>query len=233
MAKEAGYIRVQKNLRRSIIMGEYQIGDMLPSENKLSDTYKLSRMTIRHALKDLESEGLIYRKKGKGSFVGRKRKSIELALVGFSEIMKREGVEVETKRVLEPTMMEWSDDFYWELSKKEKKAGCISFKRIRGIHGRPVMIEHAYLANIGIKNFCTTPFVNGSLFDTLIINHDIELTGVEQKFKAISANKAQANSLNIKEGSPILEIIRKLSTSKPDLYLYSFIYCNTNEFTFG
>ncbi len=47
-------------------------GDRLPSERELSDVYKVDRITIRRALKDLEREGYVIKKRGAGNFVNDK-----------------------------------------------------------------------------------------------------------------------------------------------------------------
>jgi GntR family transcriptional regulator/GntR family frlABCD operon transcriptional regulator len=229
MAK-IGYMKVQNDLRKQIVVGEYSVGDLLPSENKLSAQYGLSRMTVRHALKNLENEGLIYRKKGKGSFVGTKHSSLELLSVkGLTEIMKGK-VDVNTIFLQEPKVKDWPDDFYWALEPQELAHKCIHLSRIRMIEQKPMMHEDAFVVNKNLEGFCSQPFVNDSLFDTLLINHDVEITTVAQKIGAISASKEFAARLQIQEGDPILEIIRKLSTNRPGLFVYSIIYCNTNDY---
>lgn len=232
MSTEVGYIRVQKELRKMIISGEYTDGDLLPSENKLSIKYGLSRMTIRNALKNLEIEGLIYRHQGKGSIVKNKKKSIELlSIKGFTEIMKGKEVDINTIFIQNPEVKVWDKDFYWNLEEKEMNAGCIHFSRVRVMEEKSIMFEDTFISNIYLERFCDTSFVNNSLFDTLIVNHNIEITKVNQKFRAISASAELAKRLNIKKGNPILEISRKLSTSKSGLHIFSFAYCNTDEFT--
>jgi DNA-binding GntR family transcriptional regulator len=232
MAEIARYMQVQKDLRRSIIDGVFEVGDYLPSENKLSSQYGTTRMTVRNALKNLEAEGLIDRKKGKGSLVKLKRKSIELlSIKGFTEIMKGKEGKIDTVFLRKPELIKWVDDFYWNLSNEEREAGCIHLSRIRMMEGKPIMVEQTFLSNLDLKGFCNAPLVNKSLFDTLIVNHDIEMTQVVQKFRAISASTKLAKSLNLNEGHPVLEIIRKLKTTKPGFYVYSFSYCNTNDFT--
>ncbi len=232
MTKQIGYIKVQKELRKKIIVGDYNIGDLLPSENKLSEQYGLSRMTIRHALKDLENEGLIYRQQGKGSIVEYNQKSIELlSIKGFTEIMKGKEVDISTVFIKKPESKDWNANFYWSLDTKEQRAGCIHFSRIRTMQEKPIMFEDTFITNGYLEKFCSKPFINNSLFDTLIVNHNIEITGVNQKFRAISASKELSKKLGMNNADPVLEIIRKLSTSKSGLYIYSFAYCNTVDFT--
>jgi GntR family transcriptional regulator/GntR family frlABCD operon transcriptional regulator len=225
------YLEVEKDLRKSIIAGVFDDGDILPSENDLCSQYGISRMTVRKALNNLELEGLIDRRKGKGSFVKFDRSSIELlSIKGFTEIMKSKEHRIETLFLKQPLTEEWDDSFYWDLSSKEYDVGCIHFSRVRKLEGKPIMFEKTYLPN-ELKGFCEVEFVNQSLFDTLVVKYDIEIKGVVQKFRAISADLQLAELLRIEVGDPVLEIKRKLDTNKPDFYIYSFAYCNTENFT--
>jgi len=232
MTQKKGYLTVQNDLKRLIITGYYSLGDMLPSENKLSEEYSLSRMTIRIALKNLETEGLIYRKQGKGSFVGFKRKSVELLTVkGFSEVMRRKNAEIDTRFIQKPHIREWKKDFYWDLHTEERESGCISLSRVRSIQNKPVMYEETYLSNTDLENFSNISFTNNSLFDTLSVQYKTEITGVTQNVRAILAPEYMAKYMEIDTNAPVLEIMRKLTTTNPNIFIYSFVFCNTNEFT--
>ena len=57
------------NMLRYRIENEMDPDDPLPSERELSDSYGLSRTTVRLALQELEHMGLIYRQRGRGTFV--------------------------------------------------------------------------------------------------------------------------------------------------------------------
>src|SRR3972149_9766371 len=63
------YYQLATVLREEIISGQRRIGDKLPSESDLERMYRVSRMTVREALRSLEGEGLIRREAGRGSFV--------------------------------------------------------------------------------------------------------------------------------------------------------------------
>lgn len=67
---------------KSILSGELKEGDRLPGEEAMSETYKVSRPTIREALARLRASGLIVSRQGSGSFVGKAATQNALA---FSE----------------------------------------------------------------------------------------------------------------------------------------------------
>lgn len=61
--------RISAALRNAVERGELQQGDLLPSEAALTQEYGVSRWTARQALAELEAEGLIETRHGKGRFV--------------------------------------------------------------------------------------------------------------------------------------------------------------------
>ncbi|WP_409341099.1 GntR family transcriptional regulator [Paenibacillus sp. MBLB4367] len=63
------YRSIFEQLKRQIDEGRYVEDQQVPTEAELSETYRVSRITSKRALEELEREGLIYRKQGSGSFV--------------------------------------------------------------------------------------------------------------------------------------------------------------------
>lgn len=63
------YMQVAEILREKITRGEYKVGELLPAERKLADTYQVGHDTIRDALAVLRREGLIVTRPGQGSLV--------------------------------------------------------------------------------------------------------------------------------------------------------------------
>jgi DNA-binding GntR family transcriptional regulator len=55
-------------LRSEIRNGKYAGGRKLPTEEQLSAAYSVSRQTVRRAMQDLVSEGIIYRVAGRGTY---------------------------------------------------------------------------------------------------------------------------------------------------------------------
>src|SRR5271165_1849758 len=65
------YQRIRTYVRQQIENGCYAADGRLPSEPALASQFSTTRMTVRHALRQLETEGLVLRRLGKGTFVGR------------------------------------------------------------------------------------------------------------------------------------------------------------------
>ena len=63
------YQQIENDIKDKIISGEYQAGQMLPSESKFCEMYQVSRVTVRNAISDLVEQGILIRKHGKGTFV--------------------------------------------------------------------------------------------------------------------------------------------------------------------
>jgi GntR family transcriptional repressor for pyruvate dehydrogenase complex len=60
---------VFNQIRQLIKDGRLRAGDQLPSERELSETFKVSRTSVREALRALESQGLVVSRTGTGNFV--------------------------------------------------------------------------------------------------------------------------------------------------------------------
>ncbi|NWF91623.1 MAG: GntR family transcriptional regulator [Syntrophaceae bacterium] len=63
------YFQLKNILKSKILSKELKGNGRLPSEAELCDEYNVSRATVRQALSELIKEGLIYRDRGRGTFV--------------------------------------------------------------------------------------------------------------------------------------------------------------------
>ncbi|MDT3396452.1 GntR family transcriptional regulator [Streptomyces sp. B1866] len=68
-ARKSKYQRIADDLKADIQAGKHAPGARLPGENELMAKYGVARMTVRHALSVLQSEGLVKARKGAGVFV--------------------------------------------------------------------------------------------------------------------------------------------------------------------
>ncbi len=65
----AKHRRVYQTIHRAIVSGEYAVGMRIPTESELSDRFSVSRPTVSRALRDLEQQGYLLRRRRLGTFV--------------------------------------------------------------------------------------------------------------------------------------------------------------------
>ncbi|VEP12390.1 Family transcriptional regulator [Hyella patelloides LEGE 07179] len=68
------HLNISEQIQQRIISGYYLPGTKLPSERKLIEEWKVSRITIRRAIANLVQQGLVTTHQGKGAFVTEKHK---------------------------------------------------------------------------------------------------------------------------------------------------------------
>lgn len=66
---ENKYLPIRDDLKKRIILGQFQINQKLPTESELMSQYKVSRYTVRRAIEILETEQYVYKIQGGGIFV--------------------------------------------------------------------------------------------------------------------------------------------------------------------
>lgn len=222
------YRRLYEILRKHIIDGVYQQGDLLPSENELCRIYKLTRPTVRKALDHLLKDGFIKKQQGKGSIVHNPPKGIGiLSLGGTTDALG--GQNLKTRIIVKPIVKNWAEDFPFNLSEPEKESGCIYFERLRYLNSIPVFFDITHIPNINIPRFTSRQFENTSLFDTLRKHYQIEIIGGEQRLSSIRAGEKLSQHFSVSKDHPILHLERRLDTNRVNFNIYSSVYCNTEE----
>ena len=96
-----------RNLARKLLLKEInnlieENKDKLDSEKNLAKKFKISRVTIRSALSDLEREGKIIRQQGRGTFISPNFKDIKVDLFRmetYGEIIKELGYDLKVKSI--------------------------------------------------------------------------------------------------------------------------------------
>jgi GntR family transcriptional regulator, transcriptional repressor for pyruvate dehydrogenase complex len=63
------YEEVVGQLHQLIEAGKLKAGDRLPAERELAETFRVSRSSVREAIKTLENEGLVITRAGSGTFI--------------------------------------------------------------------------------------------------------------------------------------------------------------------
>ena len=193
----------------------------------------MTRSMVRQALNELEKDGLIKKRQGKGSIVERKDQRLGLlSFRGFTEVLGGSHHQVHSRFLQPVKLLAWDDHFFFDLNDEERKHACVVIKRLREIDGQPVMLEHTYFPDV-LDNFLEQKWVEASLFKTLQAYYQVSMSSVEQYIRATTADPHGAALLNLQEAAPLLKINRKYATSRSGFYIYSTLYCNTQDYAIG
>ena len=79
------YRQIADQLRHMIESGVLEAGMQVPTEDQLMQQYLASRNTVRGALTELATRGLVYTRHGKGTFVSERVKPIIITLTSDPE----------------------------------------------------------------------------------------------------------------------------------------------------
>ena len=95
------YQQLKENLLRQINQGVYASGRCLPPERELCEMFSASRMTVRKAVDELVDEHVLYRIRGKGTFVLHEKIMQSLtSLTSFSDDMRARGMTPSSRILL-------------------------------------------------------------------------------------------------------------------------------------
>lgn len=64
------YVQIMDEVRRALVLGTLGPGDPLPSVRQLAADVRVNPNTVAQAYRELEREGLVFVRRGQGTFVG-------------------------------------------------------------------------------------------------------------------------------------------------------------------
>lgn len=199
------YKQIIDDLKKKIFASEF-VDMRLPDERTLSETYQVSRSSIKRALTKMANAGIIFKKRGSGTFINPlylKNESIfnyEGSNLGVTDNFQMHGKKPQIKvlkfEVIPPTEELQRDlflqphDFVYKII------------RLRLFDNEPFMIETGYIP-IKIAPRLSQEIIEGSIFNYLEDYYNLAVT---KSFSAIFAEPSTKNDqklLHLKETEPV------------------------------
>lgn len=184
--------------------GVWLPGDKIPSELEFCEKYGVSRTVVRQALRELERDDIIVRRKGKGTYIAKPKISEGLIqkLTGFYQDMVERGLNPVTK-VLYQKIVPANSKIAKYLD-VPIGTDIVDIKRLRFIHDEPILLVTTYIPRHISPNLVNIDLSDRSLYEYLESENGITIARGIRYIEAVLANDEEANLLNIEEGDPLV-----------------------------
>lgn len=226
------YIQVKEVISGRIKNGTWSPGDRLPSEAELCEMFGVSRTVVRQALQDMIHEGLIKRRKGKGSFVAAKKISEQLVqkLTGFYQDMVEQGLEPVTK-VLEQHVVPAAPEVAEHL-KLQPYTPVIEIVRLRSVQDVPIVLVTTYLPYALCPKLINENLNNQSLYALLENRYRLYIARGRRTIQSVLADGQEAKLLEVKKGAPLfrLDSTSYLNDGTPVEYYFAYHRGDRSQF---
>ena len=199
------YITI-KHVLKERLSRETSKGSRLPTEAELCAEFSVSRITVQQAMRELESEGLVRRERGRGTFyLGPEPGKPERRVITLIESLLQAGpsskVELISKQVQAPPE---------HIAKRldlPPGAHVVMFQRVGIADNEPVVHINSYVRHdVGIKIFdMDARLCECTIAEILHLDMGMSFSRMIQKTSATLANPQIADLLEVQVGDPILE----------------------------
>jgi len=205
------YEAIADSLRADIKAGKYAPGELMPDQNKLASTFNTTRITIHKAIQLLIIEGMVYSKRGAGTFVRkdfgltdhrqetRVDRPIGTTRTNAGKKVTSKVLELQarlpTTREAEQLMIDEMDPVY-------------VMRRVRYVDGKVWAYEHTIMPTSIIT--LTKHVLMGSVYGYLEQECGLKIAGSHRIVSAGKATQDDVDGMDAKLGDPVL-IINQVS----------------------
>ena len=182
--------------------GELRAGQSLPPERELARAFGVSLAPVRQAMLDLVKEGVLYRVRGKGTFLcERSLLEQDSILASFTESMRRKGLEVEM-RVLHERQVQPTRNVAGALRTSERRIWWI--ERLAIVDGQPAALLQSYLSARRYPGLPSKLQTRGSLYRVIEQDFGVTPTRAEATVEVAPCPTALSPLLEVPAGTSVL-----------------------------
>ena len=196
------YVQIRETLRQQIRNGQLEPGQKLPAEDELAAQFGVSRMTVRQGISDLIDEGVLYRRRGVGTFVAQFHVERDHnRLTNFLETAQAAGFAAEVRllsREVVPARMTVAK----ALALQETEP-VIRIQTLRLANGMPITVYDEYVPYRLYPQLLQEDLRSRPAWQ-ILESHGYTIKRAVQRIEARLADTDIASLLEIEENAPIL-----------------------------
>jgi GntR family histidine utilization transcriptional repressor len=200
------YQRIKDYLLAGIAAGEWREGERIPSEPELARRFRVARMTVNRAVRELAAEQVLSRARGSGTFVAPPRHESTLVEIRpiSAEIAARGGAHSAAVRRLEAVRA--GGPLAEELLLR-RGARLFHSVVVHREDGRPVQLEERWVVPAAAPRYLDQDFTSTTPSEYLV--QVAPLARVEYRIEARPPTPAAREALELAPGEPCLLLHRR------------------------
>jgi len=195
-------------LRDQIMRGVRAPGAALPTEEMLCEQFRVSRITVRRTLADLEADGLVVRRHGKGTFV---REQLPLAAplvnLGLLDSLRQTAAETDVKVIRVVT--EAAPASIGQLLKLAPGELAVHALRLRSAGETPLLFNETWVPEHIGRRVTAAAMKRKPLYQ-ILLDQGIRFGRVIQEISAEAADPYLAEQLKVPVSAPLIRLTRLL-----------------------
>lgn len=197
------YLQIYSDICMKVDEGVLKPGDTLPTEEKLMSYYDVSRVTIRKALMELITDGIITREHSKSAIIAQKkpRKNMSRLTSLREEILNAGMVPTSLITVIQNVQANASMAAILNVPEGEP---LIFFHRVRYGNGVPIAVQDVHIR----EKYCSVEelkrYGNNSIYDSLERERKYTIDYADMMLTAKMPTKKQCQELEISHEAPVL-----------------------------
>ena len=196
------YYQLEEAIKNEITTNNLQAHDPLPSERIYAERHDISRMTVRQAINNLVNEGILYRERGRGTFVNEQKFEQDISqLTSFSEDMRQRHLTPSTQ-IISMKQIHHKTSIHEKLALSDE-ASIYQIVRLRLADNQPIALETIYTP-VKLVGPLTESDVEQSFYDYLEETKGYMITCGKQSIEAALANSEEISHLKLNKNDPVL-----------------------------
>ncbi|UCD99205.1 MAG: GntR family transcriptional regulator [Chloroflexota bacterium] len=197
------YVQIANRLISQIETGDLSPGEQLPAEREFSENIGVNRMTLRRALQVLESQGLIVRKHGVGTFIAEPKIDRQVEVIyRFTSVMQNRGLTPGAKIISLERIP--AGRFLARNLAIDPGDEVFDILRLRSINEEPVMLENYKISVARFPQLDHYDLENHSIYEIMENEYAVPIQRARQSFEPIVASEFEASILEINIGEALM-----------------------------
>lgn len=202
------YRQIKSLILQSLEGGEWRPGEVIPSENDLAARFGVSQGTVRKAVDELAAENLLLRRQGKGTYVASHNDPR-----AFFRFLRLQSIGGEVEQSHSVPLECWRAKAGQEAARvlgMRLAEPIIIVRRLLQFSDKPVVVDEIYLPGDAFAGLTLDMLREwqGSLYSLFETRFGVRMVRAEERLRAVAADRASAELLGVREGSPLLSVER-------------------------